>query len=75
MKKKIARNILIAMAVILSNMMCADVAFNYASLLCSIEHKGFSAPASVAFFVMIPYVAGIIICLILAFIVNKSIKK
>lgn len=75
MKKKIARNVLVAIAIILSNMMCADVAFNYASLLCSIEHKGFSAPASVAFFVIIPYAAGIIICLILAFVVNKRIKK
>lgn len=73
MKKfKILRNIFIVFAFILSHTMCADVAFNYASVICAIEHKGFSAPSDVAFLFAIPYGIGIIISLILAFVFNKK---
>ena len=39
----------IAIAILLSNIMCSVVAFNYRDMLCGIEHLGYSAPASVAF--------------------------
>jgi hypothetical protein len=56
-----------ALAIILSDIMCAVVAFNYRDLLCSIEHAGFSAPANTAFLYAIPFAAGIIICAITAY--------
>ena len=33
-----------AIAVLLSDIMCFVVAYNYRDMLCSIEHEGFSAP-------------------------------
>ena len=52
----------IAIAILLSNIMCSVVAFNYRDMLCGIEHLGYSAPASVAFLSAIPFGIGIIIC-------------
>ena len=54
------------LAVVLSDIMCFVVAYNYRSMLCGIEHAGFSAPASIAFLYAIPFVVGIIVCIALA---------
>ncbi len=72
---KISRNILIAIAIVLSDIMCAVVAFNYANMLCGIEHSGFSAPASTAYYLAIPYAIGIAICVIIAIILEMRIRK
>lgn len=72
MKYKILRNIFIILALILSHIMCIDTAYNYASMLCAIQHRGFSAPASTAFLFSIPHAIGIIICIILALVFNKK---
>lgn len=72
MKYKILRNIFIILALILSHIMCIDTAYNYASMLCAIQHRGFSAPASTAFLFSIPPAIGIIICIILALVFNKK---
>lgn len=58
--------LLIVLSVLLSDIMCAMVAYNYRAMLCGIEHAGFSAPASTAFFGAIPYIIGIVICVVLA---------
>ena len=50
-----------AIAVLLSDIMCAVVAFAYRDMLCGIRHLGYSAPASAAFLYAIPFMAGIII--------------
>ncbi len=71
-KYKILRNVFVILALILSHTMCAEVAFNYSSLLCAIAHKGFSAPADIAFLFAIPYGVGIILCVFLAFLFNKK---
>ena len=55
-----------ALAVVLSDIMCFVVAYNYRSMLCGIEHAGFSAPASIAFLYAIPFVVGVIVCIALA---------
>lgn len=73
-KFKILRNIFTALVLILSHLMCTEVAFNYASMLCTIEHKGFSAPANTAFIFAIPYGIGIIICVTLALVFNKKAR-
>ena len=60
-------------AVVLSDIMCAYVAFAYRDMLCGIEHLGYSAPESVAFLYSIPFMIGIIICSVLAiFFYRKS---
>ena len=43
-----------ALAIVLSDIMCFVVAYNYRDMLCSIEHAGYSAPASTAFLYAIP---------------------
>ena len=39
----------VVIAVLLSDIMCAVVAYAYRDMLCGIAHLGYSAPASVAF--------------------------
>lgn len=63
--KKIS-NILIMLAIILSDIMCAVVAYNYRGVICCIEHMGYSVPAHLAFLHAIPFVVGIIACVVLA---------
>ena len=55
-----------ALAIVLSDIMCFVVAYNYRDMLCGIEHAGYSAPASTAFLYAIPFVVGIIVCAVLA---------
>ena len=55
-----------ALAIVLSDIMCFVVAYNYRDMLCGIEHAGYSAPASTAFLYAIPFVVGIVVCAILA---------
>ena len=62
------------LAIILSDIMCAVVAYNYRGMLCGIKHMGYSAPANVAFIYAIPFLVGIIICVILAYIFHKKSK-
>ena len=62
-------------AVLLSDIMCALVAFAYRDMLCGIEHLGYSAPASVAFLYAIPFLIGIIICVVLAVILYRKSKR
>ncbi len=62
------------LAVILSDIMCAVVAYNYCDLLWGIEYEGYSAPASTAFVYAIPYGIGIIVCLVLAVVFYKKSK-
>ena len=70
MKK--ASYLFIAIAILLSDMMCDVVAFNYCYMLCGIEHSGFSAPASIAFLYAIPFGIGIIVCVIAAYTLHKK---
>lgn len=71
--KKIS-NWMLVIAVILSDIMCTTVAYQYRHMLCGIEHSGYSAPADVAFLYGIPYILGIIICLIISIILKKKGK-
>lgn len=71
--KKIS-NWMLIIAVILSDIMCATVAYQYRDMLCGIEHSGYSAPAGFAFFCGIPYILGIITCFIISIILKKKGK-
>ena len=59
-------------ALVLSHVMCAVVAFAYRGVICDIEHAGFSAPAEIAFIYAVPFLVGIIICSILAVVFMKK---
>lgn len=59
-------------AVLLSDVMCTNVAYQYRDMLCGIEHRGYSAPANVAFLTAIPYAIGIVICVVLAVVFKKK---
>ena len=60
-----------AVAILLSDVMCAVVAFGYRDMLCGIEHSCYSAPASVAFLYAIPFGIGIAVCSLVAYILHK----
>ena len=62
----------IALAVLLSDIMCFVVAYNYRAMLCGIEHAGYSAPASTAFLYAVPFVIGIVVCAILAKVFHRK---
>lgn len=63
-----------ALAVLLWGAMCAVVAWNYGTMLHGIEHHGYSAPASIAFFYAIPFVIAIAVCVVLAIVFHKKSK-
>ena len=68
--KKIS-NIFIALAVILSDVMCAVVAYNYCAMQWGAKYAGYSAPASVAFLYVIPYGIGIEVCIVVSMVLKK----
>ena len=60
------------LAVLLSDIMCAIVAYNYCGMLWGIKYAGYSAPAWTAFLSAIPFVISIAICIVLAIIFKKK---
>lgn len=69
--KNVSRLFLI-LAVILSNVMCAVVAYNFCDMQWGIKYAAYSAPASVAFLYVIPYGIGIVICVIVSVVLNNK---
>ena len=63
------------LAALLSDVMCAVVAYNYCDLLWGGKYAGYSAPASTAFIYAIPFAIGIIVCIALAIICRKKAAK
>ena len=51
-----------ALAVLLSDVMCAVVAYLYRDMLCGIAHDCYSAPAGGAFVYAVPVAAGSLRC-------------
>jgi hypothetical protein len=75
-KFKILSVVFIMVAIILSDIMCANVAFEYCNMLWGIKYAGYSAPANTAFLLAVPYIVGILICIILSYVLwRKSINK
>ena len=50
------------LALVLSHLMCVNIAYDYRGMLCCIEHSLCSAPAYVVFYLLIPYGVGIAVC-------------
>ena len=61
-----------ALAVLLSDVMCAVVAYNYCDLLWGAKYAGYGAPASTAFLYAVPYAVGIAACAVLAVVFRKK---
>ncbi len=64
-----------ALAGLLSDIMCAVVAYNYCDLQWGGKYAGYSAPASTAFVYAIPFALGIIVSIVLAIICGKKAIK
>ena len=62
------------LAVLLSDVMCAVVAYNYRGLICGIENAGFSAPADIALLLAIPFLVLIAACVLLAVLFYRKSK-
>ena len=63
------------LAALLSDIMCAVVAYNYCDLLWGGKYAGYSAPASTAYIYAIPFALGIIVSIVLATICGKKAIK
>lgn len=75
MKKfKNLSRIFLVLAVLLSDVMCAVTAYSYCDMLWGIKYSAYSAPASVAFLLLIPYSAAIALCLALAWFFHRKSK-
>ena len=63
------------LAVLLSDIMCAVVAYYYCDLLWGGQYAGNGAPASTAFVYAIPFVIGIIVCVVLTIVFRRKATK
>lgn len=75
MKNKYLSYLFIVLAILLSDVMCATVAYNYCSMQWGIRYACYSAPASVALLLIIPYAVGIVICAALALLFHKRYRN
>ncbi|MBQ5957312.1 MAG: hypothetical protein IJL46_07070 [Clostridia bacterium] len=64
----------IVLAVILSDVMCAVVAYSYCDLVWGGKYAGYSAPPSTAFAFAIPFLIAIAVCLAVAYVLRKKGK-
>lgn len=74
MKMKKLWILFIVLAVILSDVMCAVVAYSYCDLVWGGKYAGYSAPASTAFVFAIPFLIAIAVCLAVAYVLRKKGK-
>lgn len=74
MKMKKLWILFIVLAVILSDVMCAVVAYSYCDLVWGGKYAGYSAPASTAFVFAVPFLIAIAVCLIVAYLLWKKGK-
>lgn len=63
------------LAILLSNAMCAAAAYTFCSLQWGGRYAGYSAPASTAFLLCVPYGAGIAICAAIAWTFHQKCQK
>ena len=61
-----------AVAILLSDIMCAAIAYGYCDLLWGGQYAGYSASPSTAVVYAIPFVIGIIISVVLALVFRKK---
>ena len=72
-KERIIKTIRI-IAYLFSYMMVTVVAFNYGYMFYAVKFDGASAPPSVSFIFAIPFIAAILVCIIIIKIIKKRMK-
>ena len=72
---KTLSNLFVVLAVLLSDVMCAVVAYNYCDMVWGIKYAGYSAPVSTAFLVAVPYAIAIAVCAIIAVYFKKRVNE
>ena len=72
---KTASRIFAALAILLSDAMCAYVAYAYCDLEWAGKYAGASAPASTAFLFAIPFVIAIAVCIALSIIFKRRSRR
>ena len=75
MKFKLLSRIFITLSILLSDIMCAVVAYNYCNLLWGGQYAGYSAPPGTALWLAIPYGMGIVVCIVLALFFHRKVKQ
>lgn len=70
---KILSKVFMILAVLLSDVMRAVVAYNYCDMVWGIKYACYSAPAWTAFLVAIPFATAIVVCIIIALYFKKKI--
>lgn len=60
------------LAILLANVMCGVVGFHYGKMVWGAENAGYSAPASTALLLGVPYFIAIVVCLALAYVFGKK---
>ena len=69
--KKMSK-IFIALAILLGDVMCAVVAYNYCAMQWGAKYAMYSAPAWVAFLYAIPFGIAIAVCVVVAVVLRKK---
>ena len=69
--KKMSK-IFIALAILLGDVMCAVVAYNYCAMQWGAKYAMYSAPAWVAFLYAIPFGIAIAVCAVVAVVLRKK---
>ena len=72
MNKALIIKILKIIVIALFATMTATVGYNYAYMECAIAHQGASAPAYIAFFIGIPFIVLIAICLVIIKVLKEK---
>ena len=75
LKLKKLSNLFFTLSKMLFGAMIASVTHSYFSQLHAIEYHYTSAPASIAFLLLIPYCIAIGICLVIGYVANKKSKS
>ena len=60
------------LAVLLSDVMCAVVAYHYCDMEWGVRYACYGAPASVAYLLAIPFVIAIAICVVLTIVFKRK---
>ena len=63
------------LAVLLSDVTCAVVAYNYCDMVWGIRYAGYSAPAWTAFLTAVPFIAAIAVCVAIALFFRKKARQ
>lgn len=71
--KKIS-NMFLVLAVLLSDVMCAVVAYNFCRMQWGARYAMYSAPAWVAFVYAVPFAIGIVVCVVVTVVLRKKEK-